>query len=146
MTRTHSYYRKFDPAKTADATKGADGKRGCLGFRFVPKDKSNLRPFVSFLEPVFICPDIKDRDAQDILLQVVHSSQTGKIRVDAGYNSPSVHTCEYMLESPLHKQGQVRLGDVVRIKTSEGGYLCADFSKESSFDAKTTFNFSMYSP
>jgi hypothetical protein len=37
-------------------------------------------------------------------LQVVHASQTGKIRIDAGFNSPSVYTCVFMLESPLHKQ------------------------------------------
>jgi hypothetical protein len=80
-----------------------------------------------------------------VLSQVVHSSQTGKIRVDAGFTSPSVHTCEFVLESPTHKQGQVRLGDVVRIKSSlDGSYLCVDLAKSSSFDSKGTFNFSMY--
>ncbi len=35
------------------------------------------------------------------------------------------------------------MGDVVRIKSSEGSYLCADTSNNSSFDSKNTFNFCM---
>ncbi len=36
------------------------------------------------------------------------------------------------------------MGDAVRIKSVEGSYLCVDMSNHSSFDAKNTFNFSMY--
>jgi hypothetical protein len=65
-----SYYRKYDPAKVPDPSTLADRKRGCAGFRFVQKDRSNIRPFVSFSEPVFICPDIKDRSL-DVVLGLV---------------------------------------------------------------------------
>jgi hypothetical protein len=63
------YFRKFDAAKVPDPSMGVDGKRGCVGFKFIAKDRSNIRPFVSFLEQVFLCPDIKDRVAEDILTQ-----------------------------------------------------------------------------
>ncbi len=52
LTSSSRYYRRFDPAKVLDPSIGADNKRGCVGFRFVAKDVSNLRPFVSFLEPM----------------------------------------------------------------------------------------------
>jgi hypothetical protein len=55
-------------------------KRGCVGFRFIRKDRSNIRPFVSFSDPVFICPDIKDRSL-DVVLNLVQVKGCNFLRI-----------------------------------------------------------------
>jgi hypothetical protein len=55
-------------------------KRGCVGFRFIRKDRSNIRLFVSFSDPVFICPDIKDRSL-DVVLNLVQVKGCNFLRI-----------------------------------------------------------------